>query len=237
MIDQTITDQLNGVRKLREWLNLETVSHMIEGTGADTGGVNALPHGKMTWEPGAIGRFAFTGAVRKPGQTWDDCYTYGELSTGPLTAIYFSLQMEFAFPAATLANKRPFEFELEYCESGLAYNMAWQYKMNHDDGGPGWRMFNKKTQEWEFFAGLPPISPQADKFTAMRAHFLIDRSHQSCIHDSLEVDGKFYTVGTAHAAVRKATPANYLHNAFQHDSDGRGTPLVALLRNVHVRCL
>lgn len=240
MIDHIIADQLNGARRLREWLNLETVSHMIEGTGADTGGVNALPHGQMTWTPGTIntpGRYAFTGAIRKPGQTWDDSYIYNSLTESPLPAIYFSWQMEIAFPAATLANRRLFETETEYCEGGTAFNMAWRINLSADSG-PSWQMFNAKTKSWESFAGLPRPTPQADKFISARAHFLIDRVARICIHDSLEIDGVFHAVGARHAAVPKwPTTVNYFHQADQHDSDGHGTPLVVLLRNVHVRCL
>lgn len=235
MIDKVIIEQLSGLRSLYEWKSLEFTVAMKEGTGADTGGVNPLPHGKMLWTPATASRsaiFTFTGAVRKSGQPWDNCYIYNELNSQPLKADYFSLQMEFV-----ANNKRPFEFELEYCEAGLAYNMAWQYKTNADDGGPGWRMFNKKTQLWEFFAGLPAVTAQAE-FIAMKAYFSIDRAAQICTHEVLEVNGVLYTLGTKHAAVHvwKST-TNYLHQALQLDSDGRGTPLSVVLRNVNVRCI
>jgi hypothetical protein len=238
MINQTIAGLLDGANSVREWKNLELTPTMIDGAGADTGGVNSLPHGKMAWIPGTPAMFVFAGAVRKKGDTWDDCYAFERLTTSPLNAVYFGLQIDFAFPLTTINNRRPFELELDYCEKGLSYNMAWQFKMNTDDGGPGWRMFNMKTQTWEFFPGLPPVAPQPGKFVSVAAHFFIDRDSQTCTHDSLQVDGQLFSINVRHTAVHRFSPTtNQLVHALQWDSDGKGTPLNALVKNYHVRCI
>lgn len=245
MIDKVIIEQLDGLRSLYEWKSLEFAVAMKEGTGADTGGVNPLPHGKMLWTPATVTQpavFKFTGAVRKPGQTWDDCYIYGELNNQPLKAVYFEFEFQIAFPPATLAARRPFEIELDFCELGLVYNMAWQLKFNSDDGGPGYRVFNMKTGNWEFVPGLPILNPAPQTTELMsagfKAYFLIDRAARTVTHDSLVIGGVHYIVNVTHSAVQKWSPkTNHFNHAVQWDSDGKGTPLTALIQNWHVRCI
>jgi hypothetical protein len=91
-MDQAIISQLDGTRKLQEWLNLERTAFLTDGGGADTGGPNKFAHGPSTWQrsqqPSSSLAFVpaslrFNPARRPVGQPWDNVYRFAPLTIPP----------------------------------------------------------------------------------------------------------------------------------------------------------
>lgn len=239
MIDQMITELLLGARSPSEWLDLEDVPSVLmpDGGGADTGGRNPLAHGTSTWTPGAL--FTFQPKVRAKSLPWDNVYRYHTLSRDRTPAIYFAHQFQFAYPsAADISASTAFEIEMELCESGLAYDMGWQYKPSLVDGPPSWRWFDETARSWNTVEGLPRPAPIANKLISVFALFSVNRVARTTTHEAIVIDGTSYQVGATHRALQKwPSTVNYLHNAAQLDSDGKGTPCSIQLRHWNARAL
>lgn len=241
MIDQNIIQLLGGSRDFYEWTSLEQVPTMTDGGGADTGGPNALPHGKFIWKPGTPpdnpATLTFTPIKRPPGKPWDNLYAYNTITRRPPSSNCFGFELQFAIGALDLkGNAR--EFEIELCESGYTYNMAWQYKWSNVEGPPAWRLFDQIAEKWVPFPAIPPPSPRPNAFVSMQAFFAVDRSVGITTHDSIVVDGKTYSVNISHPRKLKwNSTSNYLHNAVQIDSMGDGVPCGVQIRDWNVRSL
>lgn len=240
MLDNITRGLLNGTNLLYEWTGLEQSLTMTDGGGADTGGINKLPHGKMIWRAGTLNQPAeliFTPAKRLPGQPWDNCYAYNTLTKTPQPLVYACWELDFALSAQDLkGNAR--EFEVELCEAGWTYNMALQYKWSSVDGPPAWRMFDQAAAKgkWQPVPNVPPPAPKADQFISVQAFFVIDRVAGVTYHDSVTIDSVNYPINVAHKKLFKwASKPNYLHNAVQIDSLGDGQPGSVKIRNWNVR--
>jgi hypothetical protein len=245
MLSDLTIAQLSGQRKLREWLNLEQVAAMIDGGGADTGGVNKYAHGTHLWTPGTATTPAdlkFQPAVRKVGP-WDNLYEYNTLSRDYTDIQFFSNEFEIMYPTQALIDADvAVENELELCEAGLAFDMAWQYKPSHVDGLPAWRWFNETAPagkpKWTTVQGLPTPAPKPGVWIPVVAYFSINRANKSTTHEAIVIDRVFYAVGQVHQAQLKWSPLTwYIHNALQLDSNGKGTPEGIQIRNWNVRGL
>jgi hypothetical protein len=240
MIDSVTKELLSGDRLFYEWTGLEKVLTMIDGGGADTGGPNVLPHGKSTWKPGtdtSPALLEFSPAKRPSGKPWDNLYRYGTISRTPPKIVYAAWELEFSLQAADLpGNAR--EFEIELCEAGWTYNMAWQYKWSHVDGPPAWSLFDQVAGKWAAVPSIPPPSVKSGVFVSAQAYFIIDRANGVTYHDSIVIDGATYPVNLAHGKKLKWSPqTNYLHNAVQIDSMGNGVPCSIQIKNWNVRGL
>lgn len=240
MLDNITRGLLNGTSLLYEWTGLEKNPVMIDGGGADSGGPNALPHGSHTWSPGSYNTPAalvFHPVKRPAGKPWDNLYLYNTISRTPQPFVYAFWEMEFALTASDLlGNAR--EFEIELCESGWTYNMAWQYKWSHVDGPPAWRLFDQTatSNKWVPMPNIPPPAPKAGVFVDVQAFFVIDRANGVTYHDSIIIDGVNYPINLAHRYMHKWSPnTNYLHNAVQIDSMGDGVSCGIQIRNWNVR--
>ena len=246
MIDPTIARLLDGTRPFYEWKALEQAPAMIDGGGADSGGPNRLPHGRAIWTPGQPATAAspatpallvFDPVRRLPGQPWDNAYMYSTISRLPVTARYFCWELGFTLSTFDLkGNAR--EFEIELCEAGWTYNMAWQYKWSHVDGPPAWRVFDQVAKLWKSVPGLPAPLPRPGVYVNAAAFFLIDRVAGTTLHDSIAIDDLVYPVGMAHKKLQKwSAQTNYLHNAVQIDSMGDGAPGSIEIRDWNVRAV
>lgn len=241
MIDQSIKELLSGSRPFYNWTGLEQSTSMVDGGGADTGGINALPHGTHTWMTGSQGnpaRLVFNPIKRPQGKPWDNLYFYNTISRTPPKVNYVYWEMEFSIGQSDL-NGNAREFEVELCESGWTYNMAWQYKWSKVDGPPAWRLFDQTAGRWVAVSASMPIpSPKAGVFVSVKAFFDIDRIHGLTFHDSIVIDGVDYVVNMAHSSKQKwPAQTNYLHNAVQIDSMGDGVPCSIQIKNWNVRGL
>jgi len=231
---------LNGTTPLDVWLALEQTPVLIDGGGADTGGPNALPHGKSIWKlgtPTSAGLLIFDPIRRLPGQPWDNSYNYTTLTRTPAQLVSLCWELQFALAPSDLSGNAR-EFEIELCESGVAYNMAWQYKWSHVDGPPAWRLFDQTaaTHKWVPITSIPAPTPKANTFIDVQAFFVIDRAAGVTYHDSIVVDGANYPINLAHKKMQKWSPSvNYLHAATQIDSMGDGVPGSTQIRGWNVR--
>lgn len=226
MIEHTILDLLDGAKPVKEWTGLSAVSSWIQpGNTGNTGGGSVAPHGKYTWSPGNPTTGQSGVLSIQPAAGWDNFYFYNTLvgrMDRPVS--YFGYQVPFALPSqADVAACNAFEFELELCEAGLRYNMAWQWKPSHVDGAPAWRSFDKLNQKWVVEPSLPAPVAVAGRPVTLWAHFLIDRLAKTVTHDSVVLDGQFISIGRTRPAVQGSNPATwYLHNAVQMDPLGSG---------------
>lgn len=219
---------------------LHKVPSMTDGSGADSGGINALPRGQTIWRAGTDSNPAtmiLNPAKRKPGQTWEDTYQYNTITRTPPPLIYLMWELQFALSDADLkGNAR--EFEAELCEAGWTDNMALQYKWSNVDGPPAWRMFDQTApkDKWVPIPHIPPPWPKAGVFTSVKAFFVIDRSAGVTYHDSIIIDGVTYYINTPHKRMFKwPSKPTYLHNAAQIDSLGDGATCGMQIRDWNVR--
>lgn len=238
MLDQITKDLLSGDRDLFEWSGLEKNPVMIDGRGADSGGPNALPHGKAIWLAGtdsSPAKLVFSPVKRPAGKPWDNVYEYNTISRTPPKIVYTCWELEFALAQSDLSGNAR-EFEIELCEVGWTYNMAWQYKWSHVDGPPAWRVFDQIAEKWSPVASTPVPLPKAGVFISVQAFFSIDRTNGLTTHDSIVIDGLSYPVNVTHSKKQKWSPTtNYLHNATQIDSMGDGVQCGIQIRNWNVR--
>jgi len=242
MNDPTINAVLDGDVKSIEWVGMEFTPSLIDGGGADTGGPNRLPHGRTTWVPGSSSTPAILtfNPVRRPqGQPWDNSYNYNTLTRTKLTGSYYGHQFMFALPTPKdVTNCNAVEFELELCEAGLLYNMAWQWKPSNIDGPPGWRIFDKSKEKWIAQPQIPFTAPIPGAFVEVSARFRVDRNLKQTWHDSVVIGGKYFPINASAAAPMKWSPKTwYLHHAVQPDSLGKGAPFSVLIKNWNARML
>lgn len=240
MLDSTTRGILNGTRPVYAWTGLEQVPAMIDGGGADTGGINSLPHGKTMWRQGnptTPATLIFDPIRRLPGQQWDNCYMYNTISRTPPALEFLCMELQFSLAASDLTGNAR-EFEAELCESGWTYNMAWQYKWSHVDGPPAWRLFDQLApkNKWVAVPSIPPPAPKAGQFISFEAYFVIDLAAGVTYHDSIVIDGTYYPVNLPHGKLKKwSDKTNYLHNAVQIDSMGDGAICTVQIRDWNVR--
>ena len=240
MIDQATRGLLDGTIPFSQWTSLEQVPVMIDGGGADSGGPNALPHGKSVWKPGtalAPALLAFNPAKRPLSKPWDNLYKYNTITRTPPRLSLACWELDFSLSALDL-NGNAREFEIELCESGWTYNMAWQYKWSNVDGPPAWRLFDQVAKKWVSVPTLPPPAPKPGVFIHAESYFVIDRAAGVTYHDSISIDGTSYPINLAHKKLQKWSPStNYLHNAVQIDSMGDGAACTIQIKNWNVRGL
>jgi hypothetical protein len=242
MLDNFTRSLLNGDKKIFEALGLEKVPTMIDAQGADTGGINSLPHGKSIWRQGndtTPGTLIFDPVVRAPGQPWDNSYNYNTITRNPQPVSILCWELDFVLAASDLkGNAR--EFEAELCEVGWTYNMALQYKWSNVDGPPAWRMFDQTAvkNKWVPIPGIPAPNPVAGKFISVQAYFVIDRAAGVTWHDSVVIDGVYYPINVPHKKMFKwPSKPTYLHNAVQIDPLNDGQVCTVQIRNWNVRGL
>jgi hypothetical protein len=232
---ENIVELLNGKRKVREWLNLEMTpaAQMIDGGGADSGGINKFAHGTHIWTPGAT--LSFQPQKRKAGP-WDNLYLYNTLTRDHLDTQFYYQAYSLMYPTQALIDAEvATELECEDCRAGLAYDMGWQVKPSKVDGAPAFRWFDETAQNWNTVPGLPAPALTPGVPLNIEAYFVIDAGKQTVTHDSITIAGKNYPVGATHHAKQKWSAQTwYLHNAIQLDSDGKGTPEGVQIKNWNV---
>jgi hypothetical protein len=239
-MDANLQKLLTGNGSVQQWLGLEESRTLADGGGADTGGVNALPHGKSVIKPGDgvnPGSILFTPIKRKAGQPWDNAYYYDTITRSPVAASVFSWSLEFSLaPADLKGNGR--EFEIELCEQGWTFDMAWQAKWSNVDGPPAWRFFDQIKETWVAAMNIPPPIPKANTFIDIAGFFIVDRAAGVTWHDSVLINGTLYPINVSHPKKQKWGPTtNYLHNAVQIDSMGDGVACGVQLLNWNVRAI
>ena len=238
MIDKIISEQFAGTRSLLTYKDLSLAPSWNQpGTAGDTQGPNAFAHGVCSWKPGNTGVFVFQPVKRPKGQPWDTAYNFNELDITKSDC--FAYRLQAALPTdQDIARCTAFEFELEVCEDGLAYNMAWQCLLGKGDGGPAWRFFDQTHGTWVAAIQLPKPVITANNFCSVLSEFSIDRSAKITIHEGLTIDGQRFAIGVSNPAIQKwRKGTNYFHYAFQLDSNGQGQGYSVLLKDMAVMSL
>lgn len=238
--DQVISEQLSGVRQIEVFKDLHLIPKWNQpGTSGDSGGPSGLNHGSFVWQPGTPAKLSVMPVARPQGKPWDTYYFYNSLPPEQSKAQYFAYTMDVMFPTVKDLNVcTAWENELEVCEAGLAFNMAWQCKPSHVDGPPAWRYF-VQGDGWKIPATIIPApSPVAGQAVTVLSKFFLDRIGKTVTHLSLTINGKEYPINVTLPAKSKwSTGTFYIHNAFQLDSDGKGSPFSIVLNNISARRL
>ena len=233
--DQVISEQLSGARQVEVFKDLHLIPKWNQpGTSGDSGGASGLNHGSFVWQPGVPSKLSVHPVARPQGKPWDTYYFYNSLLTAQSNAEYFSYTMDVTFPTQKDLNVcTAWENELEVCEAGLAYNMAWQCKPSHVDGPPAWRYF-VQGGGWKVpTVAIPAPVPVPGTAMTVLSKFFLDRIAKTVTHLSLTINDKEYPVNVTLPAKPKWSAGTfYTHNAFQLDSDGKGSPYTVVLNNV-----
>jgi hypothetical protein len=239
-MELVVSQQLEGDRQLETINGLSLIPKWNQpGTSGDSGGASGLNHGSYVWVPGNPGKLTIDPVKRPAGKPWDNFYFYNNIQANRTNAVYFSYAMEVTLPStADIAACTAWENEIEICEAGLAYNMAWQCKPSKVDGPPAWRLFDLVNQKWVPIVSIPAPVPKSGVAISFLSKFSINRATKTVVHETLTIDGVEYPVQAVHSAKMKwSTGTYYTHNAFQLDSDGKGTPYTVLLGDMTVRRL
>jgi len=193
--------------------SLETQPGWLQaGNSGDSGGGSSKPNGTFTIVPGD------TVFSAKGNYPYNNGYWYLPITGNFDADTLFSYSLQFMLPtAADLSACQAVEFELQQNVGGNIYNMAWQADIK---GSGLWRTFNYTTSAWE--ATTIPVKLIAGEWTAITATFL-----RSASGTLTHVDFTLNGVTTPINVTRAATPmvqSDYLHAAFQLDSNGMTPP-------------
>lgn len=236
MIDQNIIDVLELTRTLFAKEGLEH-STLTDGGGADTGGKNALPHGKFTFSNGVGSAHPIK---RQQGQPWDNGFLYESISSTALTCNVIRHAWSFGLPtAADIAACNALEFVIESREAGMAYDMEWQCKPSKVDGPPAWRVYypGNGKGSWVTIPGLPVPVLHPGVMISVVAYFVIDRVAKTFTHAAIVIDGKPFQVGVTNSAWLKWPGVNNAIHAVQLDPYGAGVPFNMNMKDWSIRGL
>lgn len=205
-----------------QFANLETRTDWIQpGNVGNTGGGSSAPHGAFQMIPaaavGSPATFTAQGAI-----PYDNGYWYAVLDNVGRFSAATRFRYDLAVQAgwADLAAMQALEFELQLTVAGLVHNMAWQA----DSASKLWRTFNYSTKQWEPTGIVFDSSLTAGKFCPISAEFVINPD-KSVTHASLVINGVANALAITHVSVQSdPATANYLHAAFQLDSNGKTPP-------------
>jgi hypothetical protein len=200
------------------FLNLEKRNDWIQpGNVGNTGGGSTAPHGTFNMIPGSPATFTCQGAI-----PYDNGYWYTVIdNTGLLSnAKRFRYDLEVQAGWDDLAAMQALEFELQLTIAGLVFNMAWQA----DSVTKLWRTFNYSIKQWEPTQIAFDSALMAGKFCSISSEFVINPD-KSVTHSLLSIDGLSHALAITHVSAQSdPATANYLHAAFQLDSNGATPP-------------
>jgi hypothetical protein len=201
------------------FLNLENRADWVQpGNVGNTGGGSSAPHGVFQMISGSPATFVAHGAV-----PYDNGYWYNVLDNTGLLSNCKRFRYDLSAQAGwdDIAAMQALEFELQLTVAGLVFNMAFQA----DSVTKLWRTFNYATKQWEPTGIVFDSSLMAGKFCAISAEFIINSNDKSVTHVSLTVDDLVHALAVTHVSVQSdPATANYLHVAFQLDSNGKTPP-------------
>jgi len=200
-----ITTTVNSIEQQPGWIQ--------PGNVGDTGGgSSAAPTGTFLLTTGSV--FSAKGAA-----PYNNGYFYKVIAGNFAASTLYTYGLDFMFPtAADLAASQGIEFEIQLNIGSKIYNMAWQADFL---GSKLWRTFDYNLSDWEptSIAIVPPVP---GVFTSVQGKFLCDGAGNTT-HLTFTVDGVEYPVNVTRPATAKVE-SNYLHAAFQLDSNGLTPP-------------
>jgi hypothetical protein len=198
------------------------------GNCGDTGGPNGGTHGTFTIIPGDPATFSIV-----PSQGFDNFFWWQVLGApGDFNAsVDFVLSFEMQFRTQADKNaSQAIEFELQKNVLDHQYSMAWQACFAC---GNKWRVFNKTTHAWEDSGvAINPTDFAGGKWVTIVTTYHLTTGTNTR-HVAISVNGVNHVVNINHAPT-PAVESDYLHPAFQMDSNSSATPYTVLLRNFNV---
>ncbi len=192
------------------------------GNTGDTGGGSAKANGQFTITPKAT-TFHADGAY-----AYNNGYWYRVLPGDWSNATLFKYSFQFRFPsAADLAACQAVEFELQQSLGGKIHNMAWQADYA---ATKMWRPFDYSASKW-VDTSIQANPPEAGAWFTVEAVYL--RTGDTVTHVSLTLDGVTHLVNFTRQATAEPE-ADYVHAAFQLDSNSVPTPYSVEVQNMSV---
>lgn len=208
---------------------MESATDWIQpGNVGDTGGGSSKPNGAFAFRPACVAQFSAQGAY-----PYNNGFFYRKLGAFN-HATEFEYAFEVMFPtAADLAASQAIEFELQQNVESRIYNMAWQANFaaskmwrTFDYGGSAWVASSVGIDDTTFIAGV---------WTRILAKFRRG-ADLTMTHVSLAVNDRVTPVNFMCASTPRVE-SDYVHCAFQMDSNGDATPTPynVAIRNMRVR--
>jgi hypothetical protein len=216
--------------------NLQTQSNWLTcGNCGDSGGPNPRPTGTFIFTPGDPATFSAQGNYPYNNNFW--YYRLGAAGDFNSTTDYM-LSFDLQFPTQADKNaSQAVEWELQQNTNDQQYSMAGQLAFKD---GNKLRIFNKTGHFWEdtgvvfdpnMFAGGKWVT------VLMTFHLTIGApgSQGNTRHLTVSFNGQNHILNIDHAST-PAVESDYLHPAFQLDSNGLDppTPYRVLVRNFNV---
>jgi hypothetical protein len=213
--------------------NLNTQSNWQQcGNCGDSGGPNPQPNGTFTMTAGDPATFSAQGNYPFNNGFW--WYVMGPAGAYNATTD-FQLSFDMQFPTqADKSASQAVEFELQKNVLDNQYSMAWQFCYAC---GNKMRVFNKTAHAWED-TGLtfdPAIFAGGKWVSVQTVYHLTTGTPGITRHVSISLNGVNHVVNIDHAST-PAVESDYLHPAFQLDSNGLSppTPYSVKVRNFDV---
>jgi hypothetical protein len=213
--------------------NLNTQSNWQQcGNCGDSGGPNPQPNGTFIMTAGDPATFSAAGNYPFNNGFW---WYVMQPAGGYNSTVDFQLSFDMQFPTQADKNaSQAVEFELQKNVLDQQYSMAWQFCYAC---GNKMRVFNKTGHFWED-TGLtfdPAIFAGGKWVSVQTVYHLTTGTPGITRHVSISLNGVNHVVNIDHAST-PAVESDYLHPAFQLDSNGQSppTPYVVKVRNFDV---
>lgn len=184
-------------------------------------------HGIYTWgevaSPGGWTIVSTFGAA-----PYDDYYFFRDLGAQNW-ATQFTYSLEIKFPSLYDLNAcQAVEFELQANIGSRIHNCAWQADLL---GSKKWRYFNYNTSQW-IDSGIA-VDPTVFLSGASLVAKFQRNDDQTLTHVSLSINGKVNPVNVRQLSTPRVE-SDYVHVAFQTDSNATFTPFSVGIRNLRV---
>jgi hypothetical protein len=190
-------------------------------------GASSKAHGLYTWgevaSPGGWTIVSTFGAA-----PYDNYYFYRDLGAHNWATKY-TYSLEIKLPSlADLNACQAIEFELQANVGSRIFNCAYQADLL---GSKKWRYFNYNTPHW-IATGIAVDFQSLLSGASIVATFQRN-SDQTLTHQSLSINGKENPINITQPSTPRVE-SDYLHVAFQTDSNGTFTPFSVGIRNLRV---
>jgi hypothetical protein len=195
------------------------------GNVGNDSGASSKPHGNFSWFPSVPDLVTIS-----PAGAFDDYFFLLDFPIPEVIPSNFVVGFDdYSVLPEDVNSVQALEFQIELRDGAYVYNMAYQF----DQASKSVRVFNFTKSVW-----LVTSVPYPDLSLPLKiaAEFRIDRVFNTTTHDVLWLNGQKFTVGVTQAATPAAgTPE--LSCSFQLDSNSKGAPYTAIIRNMRVAWL
>ena len=231
LIDNLVT----GSKLVTFYSGLQNPTGWVQPSNTgNTGGASSAPHGTFTLTSLPDGSTNFT---INPGSPYDTYYFYKKLPFDP-SIVRVAWEGTIKVDAVNLSKSQAIEWEFEQSEDGWAYNGGFQILLKTDGVRPGSTVADFSfVSKWQTIP-VPIDVTQFPNGISFITEYEIDRTTKSCLHKAITINGQRFLVNkSAPGKQKNATGVNYLHYAFQLDSDGKAEPYTVNCYGMALRTL